>query len=242
MTTAWYDPILGNLRALADGAIGPQGPAGAVGNTGSTGSTGPTGTTGNTGTTGATGATGPEVLTTTSISSITTTSIGALATTAIGGLTTTQIGALSTTAIGGYTTTQLGSLSTTQINSLVGRKIGGLEVYNWRETKNTASSSSGSITYDLSTGNVFSTTLTEAVTSMTFSNPPSSGIGGSFTLILTQDSTARAVTWPTSVRWEGGIPPSISTVSSVHIFQFITVDGGTSWYGFHAGINMAVPA
>ena len=98
------------------------------------------------------------------------------------------------------------------------------------------SSTSGSLTINLRQGSVFAITLTENVTSTTFSNPPSSGTACSFTLKVTQASTPRTITWPTSVRWAYGIPPTISAGSGdVDIYCFMTHDGGTNWYGFVAG-------
>lgn len=91
-------------------------------------------------------------------------------------------------------------------------------------------------TVDLENGNVFELTLTGNCT-YTFSNPPATGISGSFTLIQKQDGTgSRTVTWPSSVDWAGGTAPTITaTASSTDVFTFTTVDGGTTWYGFTAG-------
>jgi len=91
-------------------------------------------------------------------------------------------------------------------------------------------------TIDLEDGNVHELTLTGNVT-YTFSNPPATGISGSFTLIQKQDGTgSRTVTWPASVDWAGGTAPTVTaTASGVDVFAFITVDGGASWLGFTAG-------
>jgi hypothetical protein len=43
---------------------------------------------------------------------------------------------------------------------------------------------------------------------ITFSN---SEAGGSFVLIIIQSATARSITWPASMKWEGGTAPSLST-------------------------------
>jgi hypothetical protein len=61
---------------------------------------------------------------------------------------------------------------------------------------------------DLSLANVFSKTLT-ADTTFTFSNPPATGTAYGFTLKVTQDSTARTITWPASVDWPVLRPYSI---------------------------------
>lgn len=102
----------------------------------------------------------------------------------------------------------------------------------------TITSSSGAATIDLQDGTNFYHDLTENVT-YTFSNPASSGKVSSFTLKIAQDSTARTITWPSSVDWPAATAPTISTDSgAIDYFVFITHDGGTTWYGFTAGQAM----
>lgn len=116
----------------------------------------------------------------------------------------------------------------------------GSTLSSYNESYSTVSSSSGSLTIDLSLGNVFELTLTEAITSSTFSNAPSSGIAYAFTLKVIQDSTDRAITWPASVDWPAATAPTLTSGSaSVDVFTFYTSDGGTTWYGFTAGQAMA---
>ena len=98
-------------------------------------------------------------------------------------------------------------------------------------------------TIDLNKGNVFDTTL-DGDTAFTFSNPPASGVQGSFTLILTQDETGnRIVTWPSAVVWPGGTEPTLSTLGeSTDILTFSTIDGGTTWFGsLSASFNPPAP-
>ena len=100
-------------------------------------------------------------------------------------------------------------------------------------------SSSNAATINLRDGDNFTHTLSENVT-YTFSNPAASGKSSAFTLKVTQDSTARTITWPASVDWAGGTAPTISTDSgAVDYFVFITTDGGTTYYGFTAGQALA---
>ena len=80
---------------------------------------------------------------------------------------------------------------------------------------------------DLSTGNYFTKTI-NANSTFTFSNPPSSGTVGSFTLELTH--TSGTVTWPTSVKFPADTAP-ILTAGRTHIFIFLTDDGGTRYRG-----------
>jgi len=97
----------------------------------------------------------------------------------------------------------------------------------------------GASAIDCSTGTVFSKTLS-ANTTFTFSNPPATGTAYAFTLKVIQDSTARTVTWPTSVDWAEATAPTLSTGSGdIDVFVFLTHDGGTTWYGFTAGQALA---
>ena len=89
---------------------------------------------------------------------------------------------------------------------------------------------------DLTLGNVQTYTLSGNQT-LTFTNPPATGNAGSFTLIVTNGGSA-TLTWPTSVDWAGGSAPSL-TSSGIDILTFMTIDAGTIWYGFAAGLAMA---
>ena len=103
----------------------------------------------------------------------------------------------------------------------------------------TITSSSNAATIDLSTGDNFVHDLTENVT-YTFSNPGASGTVSAFSLKVIQGSTARTITWPSSVDWAGGTAPTLSTANNaVDVFVFFTNDGGTTYYGFTAGQAMA---
>ena len=110
-----------------------------------------------------------------------------------------------------------------------------LKAKSYNETYLAVTSSGGATTVNCETGNMFSHTLTENTT-FTFSNPPASGTGYSFTLKIVQDSTARTITWPSSVDWAAATAPTISTGSGeVDVFVFFTTNGGTTFYGFTAG-------
>jgi hypothetical protein len=93
-------------------------------------------------------------------------------------------------------------------------------------------------TFDLSVANFFSATVDQAST-FTFSNPPASGDFGAFVLELTNGG-AFVVTFPASVDWPGGTAPSL-TASGVDQLVFTTRDGGTTWYGFVAGLDIKSP-
>lgn len=106
------------------------------------------------------------------------------------------------------------------------------------EEATTITSSSNAATINLRDGNVFEHTLSENVT-YTFSNPAASGRVSAFVLKVTQDSTARTITWPASVDWAAATAPTITATSGgVDVFVFFTADGGTTYYGFTSGQAM----
>ena len=120
-----------------------------------------------------------------------------------------------------------------QDNELIRAKL-----RDYSETVSSPTISAGTLTLNLETSNIFTVSLNAAITTLTISNPPASGSGGSFTLIFTADGTARAVTWPASIKWAGGTAPTItSTSGKVDSFAFFTSDGGTNWQGYVGGQN-----
>jgi hypothetical protein len=76
---------------------------------------------------------------------------------------------------------------------------------------------------DLSVGEYFSKLIT-GNTTLTFSNIPSGYTG--WVLEITNGGSA-TVTWPTNVRWGGGVAASL-TASGVDILVFTTDDSGTT--------------
>jgi len=106
------------------------------------------------------------------------------------------------------------------------------------EESTAITSSSNAATLNLTDGDNFTHTLTENVT-YTFSNPAASGKVSAFTLKVTQDTTARTITWPSSVDWAAATAPTLTATSGgVDVFVFVTYDGGTNYYGFTAGQAM----
>ena len=157
-------------------------------------------------------------------------------------------GAINGVALGNSSAITSAVITTADINggTIDGANIGastpGTGVFTSLETEGALiedavaiTSSSNAATIDLSSATNFTHTLSENVT-YTFSNPASSGKASAFTLKVTQDSTERTITWPSSVDWAGGEAPSLSSGSGeVDYFVFITTDGGTTYYGFTAG-------
>ena len=140
--------------------------------------------------------------------------------------TTTELNYLDITTLG---LTQASKAVTADANGVVNFDAG------TTDDVNTITSSSNAATINLQLGNVFEHDLTENVT-YTFSNPGPNNTGSVFILKIIQDSSARTITWPTSVDWAGGTAPTLTTTNNgVDVFVFFTRDGGTTYYGFTAG-------
>ena len=94
------------------------------------------------------------------------------------------------------------------------------------------------VTLDMTNGNVFALTPDQNTT-FVFSNPGPANNSTSFTLVWTQDSSNRTITWPASVDWAGGSAPDVTSGSAkVDMYTFLTVDNGTIWYGFQPGAGL----
>lgn len=107
------------------------------------------------------------------------------------------------------------------------------------EKLNAMGNGTGTRAIDLALGNVVSATLA-GNTTFTFTGS-TAGTACSFGLYLTQDATgSRTVTWPASVKWAGGTPPTLSTAASaVDVLVFETINGGTTWFGSLVGTNFS---
>jgi len=133
------------------------------------------------------------------------------------------------------------TLGTTEASKVVTSDANGVTKFDngIQEESTAVTSSSNAATLNLRDGSVFTHTLSENVT-YTFSNPAAAGYASSFTLKITQDSSARTITWPGSVDWAAATAPTLSTGSGdVDVFVFLTVDGGTTYYGFTAGQDLS---
>lgn len=84
---------------------------------------------------------------------------------------------------------------------------------------------------DVTSATISYITLTANLT-LTF---PTAAVGKSFTIAVKQDSVARTITWPGTVKWPGGTAPTLTTTSAkIDMFTFVCVDG-TNWLGATAG-------
>jgi len=123
------------------------------------------------------------------------------------------------------------------VTNFVDKVIQRPEIKDYSETK-TALTPAASVTIDLTNGNVFTLTADQNTT-FVFSNPSPTGKSCAFTLVWTQDSSDRTITWPASVDWAGGSAPDVTSGSGkIDVYTFFTLDEGTIWYGFQVGAEM----
>jgi len=154
----------------------------------------------------------------------------------------TEVAVFTATGINGLSTTEVKSLLTYlqagDANNMADAVLTRPKLLDYSETVNALGDlGGGTDDIDLESGNVVTATVSTAEETFTFSNPAASGSACSFTLILTNGGS-QTVNWPASVDWAGGTEPSL-TAAGVDVLTFTTVDGGTIWYGFAAGLAMA---
>lgn len=91
-----------------------------------------------------------------------------------------------------------------------------------------AGSVSGAHSFDCSAAQVFSATMTGALTP-TFTNVPNvAGQAFGVVLFLTNGGSA-AITWPTGTLFPGGTQPALSSAGT-DILVGLTKDGGATWF------------
>lgn len=98
-------------------------------------------------------------------------------------------------------------------------------------------SDSSSVTINWNSGNVHTISLDTAATTFTFTNGQA---GGVYSLILNQDATGgRTVSWPASVVWVGGNPPTLTAAaSSTDMVSFVY--NGSNYLGSYR-LNYEAP-
>jgi hypothetical protein len=99
--------------------------------------------------------------------------------------------------------------------------------------KHVAATFGAPTTIDWSAGGSFDTTASgSGAVTLAFSNLPATGFGVSITWDLTNGGL-RTWTFPASVKWAGGVAPTLTSAGR-DILQFYTRDGGTTVHGFLA--------
>ena len=92
---------------------------------------------------------------------------------------------------------------------------------------------------DLTLGNSVSATVDTSTNTFTFSNPTASDELCVFSLVLVNGGS-QTVNWPSSVDWEGGTAPTLTT-SGTDILVFATIDAGTIWHGQTYSVDSKSP-
>lgn len=206
------------------GAVGPAGPQGSVGPQGATGPTGPQGATGPAGPEGPQGPAGPAG----GVTSVNG-SVGAVF------LTKSSVGLSNVD----NTADADKPVSSAQASALAAKApiaspsfTATATFQGVRETVATATTGTA-YTVSIAAQSILILTLTGNCV-FTF---PAASAGAQFTLLITQDATgSRTITWPSSVRWASGTPPTITaTAGRTDVISFIS--DGTYWIGFVGGQN-----
>ena len=154
---------------------------------------------------------------------------------AASGITTLAAGNTTITGFANVTSTlQVAGITTLNANvAMANNVLSNPKFTSYKETVVSNTITTSTHTIDLSLSNVFDLTLANAAITLSFSNPPASGTGYSFTLYCKQDATgSRVITWPATVKYPNASTPTMSTgANKIDIFSFFTLDGGTVYAG-----------
>ena len=116
-----------------------------------------------------------------------------------------------------------------------GSTLTGIAATNWITNNVTANSST--TTVNLSLGNVVKFTQS-ADTTVSFANTGTSNIV-TFIRIKDTNATERTLTWPSSIKWDGGSAPTLVPINvggeEYNQIILLTRDEGVTWYGWESG-------
>ena len=130
----------------------------------------------------------------------------------------------------------LGANTFTGAQNLADNTLQRANLLDYSEKTNALGSVTGATSVDLQSGNSVTATTTGATT-WTFTGESASPELCGFSLKLINGGSATQ-TWPTEVDWPAATAPTL-TASGTDVLVFTTVDGGTTWYGFVAGLALA---
>jgi hypothetical protein len=120
--------------------------------------------------------------------------------------------------------------------NLVDNELSRPKLKDYAETVNAIGTITDDFQVNIEDGNVQTVTI-GGDCEVEFDGWPATGIAGTVTLIITNGS-AHTLTWIEDVEWPGGNAPAL-TSSGVDIVSFMTIDAGTTIYGFVGGINFS---
>jgi len=130
----------------------------------------------------------------------------------------TSVGTLSTLTVGGTVTVAANTLDQPKLKR-------------YTETVATPAISSGVLTLDCSTSNIFRVAVGANVTTLTISNVGATGSSQPITLILDY-SGSYTITWPAAVKWNADTAPTLSGTGKTDFITLVTTNAGTRYYGF----------
>ena len=113
------------------------------------------------------------------------------------------------------------------------------EIKDYAETVVTTNTSTNA-SLSLAAGNIHAVNIGgNCVLSLT--NPPASGKAGSITVIINRTADNPDISFGGTVKWAGGVAPVFNGKATgvIDIVTLITINGGTTWYGFVSGEGMA---
>jgi phage baseplate assembly protein gpV len=99
----------------------------------------------------------------------------------------------------------------------------------YREKVNVIASQSGNVTIDATAAQIQVLSVTG---DMTITMAADTGL--SITLAITKSDGV--ITWPSNIKWSGGVPPVLDNAE--HVLTFFAVNNA-SWFGFVSGANMS---
>lgn len=151
------------------------------------------------------------------------------------------------TTLAGYGITDaatLGANTFTGTQSLGGNIVSQARLQSYRETvvdlgtlSTSGSFSGGTLTLDYSLGNVFKFTRDAAISAITLTNLPASGVLASVTLRMKANGTTYAVTYPNgTIKRNGANPTLTNTNGQENHITLTTDDAGTTFTLYDGGI------
>ena len=105
------------------------------------------------------------------------------------------------------------------------------------ETVNAKGSISGAVSFDLSLGQFITCTVSGTVTSVAFTNVPTTGFATPIILKITNGQSQGAWSWGAALHWPGGTQP-VFTSTGTDILGLITHDGGSNIYQTGLTLNL----
>lgn len=96
-------------------------------------------------------------------------------------------------------------------------------------------------TLDLSLGNIFDVTLnTSSNIAFTFANSGPANVVSYATVFVRQDAVGSRLCNFANSKFTDGVAPVLSTgANNIDILSFLTIDGGSSWFGSFVMANVA---